>query len=183
MFLVGPAGYPPGSKGAVQAVERVKELGLSALEAQFGRSVNLTQEKGREMGAKAKEMGIALSAHAPYYINFNSNPQTTEKSHDWLMSSLRAADAMGARIVVVHAASYMGATSEQATRRVIDALQRVRRKMEEENLRSIIGLEAMGKSASWGTLSEIGAVNGRGRGRGAGARTSGHDPTPAATGR
>jgi deoxyribonuclease-4 len=158
MLRVGPAGYPAGSKGGANAVERTRALGLNALEVQFGRSVNLTEEKAREAGAKAREMDVALSAHAPYYINFNSTEQTVEKSHDWLMRALRAADAMGARIVVVHAASYMGATSEQTTRRVVEAMRRARRQMEAEDLRPIIGLEAMGKQATWGTLTEIEAV-------------------------
>ena len=92
MLFVGPAGYPPGSKGCVNAVDRTKALVLSALEVQFGRSVNLSDENAREMGAKARELGVALSAHAPYYINFNSNEQTVEKSHDWLMRAVRAAE-------------------------------------------------------------------------------------------
>lgn len=158
MLYVGPAGYPPGSKGAVQAVERVKALGLNALEVQFGRSVNLTEERARELGARARELGVALSAHAPYYINLNSTPETVAKSQDWLLRALRAADAMGGRVVVVHAASYMGCSSERTTRRVIDALLQVRGAMEEEGLRPVIGLETMGKTASWGTLPEIEAV-------------------------
>lgn len=158
MLRVGPAGYPPGSKGAVQAVERVKALGLNALEVQFGRGVNLNEERSRELGARARELDIALSAHAPYYINFNSTPEKVVKSHDWLMRALRSTDAMGGRIVVVHAASYMGRTSEQTTRKVIEALKQVRRQMEEEGLRPLIGLEAMGKISAWGTLREIAEV-------------------------
>jgi len=158
MLFVGPAGYPPGSKGGVQAVERVRALGLNALEVQFGRGVTLTEERAREMGARARELGVALSAHAPYYINFNSAPETVAKSQDWLLKALRAAHAMDARVVVVHAASYMGRSSEETTRRVIEALQEVRRLAREEGLAPVIGLEAMGKSASWGTLPEIEAV-------------------------
>ncbi|NLI74586.1 MAG: TIM barrel protein [Euryarchaeota archaeon] len=158
MILVGPAGYPPGSKGGTNAIERTKELGLTALEVQFGRGINLSAERAMEMGSKAKDLGIALSIHAPYYINFNSKPETVEKSHDWLMRSLRIADIMDARIVVVHAASYMGSTSEQVTNRVIEAMRRVREQMELEDLHSIIGLETMGKLASWGTLQEIALV-------------------------
>ena len=158
MMSVGPAGYPPGSKGGANAVERTRALGLGALEVQFGRGVNLTDEKAAEMGARARELDVALSVHAPYYINFNSKDETVEKSHDWLMRSLRAADAMGARIVVVHAASYMGSTPERTTERVIEAMRRARSQMGSEGLRPVIGLETMGKSASWGTLSEIAAV-------------------------
>jgi deoxyribonuclease-4 len=101
---------------------------------------------------------VALSCHAPYYINFNSEAANKTKSEDWLMSSLRSADAMGARIVVVHAASYMGRTPEAATAAVVESLKRVRRAARDEGLTPIIGLETMGKLGSWGTFPEIGAV-------------------------
>jgi deoxyribonuclease-4 len=158
MLYVGPAGYPPGSKGAVQAVERVKELGLNALEVQFGRSVNLSVEKAAQMGHRAKELGVAISAHAPYYINFNSTEENRAKSEEWLLSSLRAMDACGGRIVVVHAASYMGRTPEEATHAVVAGLKKVRKVADKEGLKPIIGLETMGKTGSWGTLEEIAAV-------------------------
>ena len=126
MIYFGPAGYPPGSKGAIKAVENVKALGLDALEVQFGRGVNLSVEKSQELAPRARELGISLSAHAPYYINFNSDKQGKAKSEDWLIRSLRSADAFGGRIVVVHAASYMGRTPEAATAAVVDSIKRVR---------------------------------------------------------
>lgn len=158
MIHVGPAGYPPGSKGAIKAVENVKALGLGALELQFGRSVNLSVEKAKELGPRAQELGILLSAHAPYYINFNSDKEGKAKSEDWLLRSLRSTDACGGRIVVVHAASYMGRGSEKATRAVVESLKRVRRTVVDEGLSPIIGLETMGKVGSWGTYEEIAKV-------------------------
>jgi deoxyribonuclease-4 len=158
MFYIGPAGYPPGSKGALQAVENVRKLGLNALELQFGRSVNLSVERSRELAPRARELGVALSCHAPYYINFNSEEANKAKSEEWLLSSLRSADAMGARIVVVHAASYMGRPPSAATRAVVDSLKRVRRTAVDEGLTPIIGLETMGKLGSWGTYEEIADV-------------------------
>lgn len=158
MLYVGPAGYPPGSKGAVQAVEKVKALGLNALEIQFGRGVNLSDEKSLELGRRAKELGVAMSAHAPYYINFNSDQAGRAKSEDWLLRSLRAATLFSGRIVVVHAASYMGCSPEKATAAVAESLRSVRKVMDQESLTPIIGLETMGKVGSWGTLKEIAEV-------------------------
>lgn len=158
MLYVGPAGYPPGSKGGVQAVERTKALGLNAIEVQFGRQVNISEDKAREIGAKAVEIGVLLSAHAPYYINFNSSSEIIEKSKDWLLRSLRVVDAMGGRIVVVHAASYMGKEPNETTEAVIEGLQTIKEAMEKESLTPVIGLETMGKVGSWGTLQEINAV-------------------------
>jgi deoxyribonuclease-4 len=158
MHLVGTAGYPPGSTGCRQAVENVRKLGLDALEVQFGRSVNLSVEKARQAAPRARELGIALSAHAPYYINFNSDEANRAKSEAWLLSSLRSTDALGGRIVVVHAAAYMGRPPEAATAAVVKGLKRVRRVVEDEGLAPVIGLETMGKVGSWGTLKEIKTV-------------------------
>jgi deoxyribonuclease-4 len=158
MLFVGPAGYPPRSKGGVQAVEKVKALGLNAMEVQFGRGVYLTAEKAREMEPRARELRVALSAHAPYFINFNSAGENVAKSEDWLIKSLRATDAFGGRIVVVHAAAYQGKDSKTTTAAVVRGIQAVRKVAEDEGLTPFIGLETMGKTGSWGTLEEIAAV-------------------------
>ncbi len=158
MIYVGPAGYPPGSKGAVKAVENVRALGLDAMEVQFGRGINLSVEKAQELAPRARELGISLSAHAPYYINFNSDREGKAKSEDWLLRSLRSADAFGGRIVVVHAASYKGGRPEAATAAVVESLRRVRKVAVDEGLSPIIGLETMGKVGTWGTYEEIAQV-------------------------
>jgi deoxyribonuclease-4 len=159
MLYVGPAGYPPGSKGPIQAVEKVKAFGLNALEVQFGRQVNLTEEKAKAMGERARELGIVLSAHAPYYINFNTDDEAkAAKSREWVLKSVRVAHAFRGRIVVIHAASYMGRSPEAATRAVIRNLLLCRDAVIAEDLRPLLGLETMGKVGSWGTLEEIGQV-------------------------
>jgi len=158
MWRIGPAGYPPGSKGGANAVEKARALGLDALEVQFGRGITLSDERSAEIGAKAKELDVALSAHAPYYINFNCQGETKAKSEDWLLRSLRAATIFSGNIVVVHAASYAGGPPEKATAAVVESLLRVRDVMVEERLTPLIGLETMGKTGTWGTLREIGEV-------------------------
>ena len=86
MLFVGPAGYPEGSKDPLDALERVKALGLNALEVQFVRQARMGEEKARNIGKRARKLGILLSAHAPYYINFNSrNRDTVDKSVKWVL--------------------------------------------------------------------------------------------------
>ncbi len=160
MIWVGPAGYPEGSKGPVDAVERVASLGLSALEVQFVRQAKMAEEKATALGERAKELGVLLSAHAPYYINFNSSNETTvTKSDEWVLKSVRLASLMGARIVVVHAAAYAGKKPAKATQEVLKGVKRCRKVMESESIGDVlIGLETMGKKGSWGTLDEISDV-------------------------
>jgi len=157
MLYIGPAGYPPGSKGPIQALERIGSLGLNALEAQFGRQAKMPEDKARAMGEKARELGIKLSAHAPYYINFNSKDRATvEKSIEWTLKTVRIAHHMGAWIVVMHAASYVGASPRETTEAVAANLRKCRAAMVEEGIDDVtLGLETMGKVSSWGTLEEI----------------------------
>jgi len=136
----------------------VREAGLDAMELQFVRNVQFNPEKAEEARLEARRSDVLLSVHAPYYINLNSSSdETRRKSEDWLLRSLRAAEAFNAWIVVVHAAVY-GEERDKAEPNIIGSLRKVRREAKEESLHAVIGLETMGKRAAWGTLNEIHAI-------------------------
>lgn len=160
MLYIGPAGYPSESNNPVHALEILGELGLNALEVQFVRQARMGEEKARRIRGKAQELDISLSAHAPYYINFNStNEETVEKSTGWVMKTVDIASWMGAWVVVIHAASYMDKPRDEATRSVIEGLKECRTLMEERGIEEVLlGLETMGKQGVWGRLEEIGEV-------------------------
>jgi len=161
MIRVGPAGYPEGSKGPVDAVERCAKLGFNALEVQFVRQARMAEDKAIALGKRANELDVLLSAHAPYYINFNSlNPETVRKSREWVLKTVRLAHLMKAYVVVIHAASYSGGEPSKATRAALTGLRECRRTMEQEGTEEVLlGLETMGKRGSWGTLAEIADVS------------------------
>jgi deoxyribonuclease-4 len=155
MILTGLAGYPEGSRSPADAVRKVRAAGLSALEVQFVRNVLYNPSRAEEARLEAKESGVLLSVHAPYYINLNSSsPETREKSEEWILRALRGAEAFGAWMVVVHAATY-GDDAESCTKKVLGSLRKVREKADSESLKAVIGLETMGKKAAWGTVPEI----------------------------
>ena len=155
----GPAGYPPGTKTPKDGLDTVRSLGLDALEIEFVRGARISEEKARQVGMMAEERDIRLSAHAPYFISFNSdNQETRDKSVQWVMDTVRAAHTMGAYLIVIHAASY-GKAPEKATDSVIEGLLRCREIMDDEGIDDVIlGIETMGKKGQWGTLKEIGRV-------------------------
>jgi len=137
----------------------VREAGLNALELQFVRNVQFNAERAEEARLEASRSDVLLSVHAPYYINFSSpSEETRGKSEEWVLKAMRGAEAFGAWMVVVHAATYGKKGSERTTEDVISSLRKVKVVAEDEGLRAIIGLETMGKKAVWGTLEEIGKV-------------------------
>ncbi len=157
MIYIGPAGYPGESRDPVNALEIIAGLGLNALEVQFVRQARMGEEKARRIGENAQELGILLSAHAPYYINFNSTNQgTVEKSAAWVMKTVQIASWLGAWVVVIHAASYMGKPREEATASVIVGLKECKTRMDDRGIDGVLlGLETMGKQGVWGRLEEI----------------------------
>ncbi len=159
MLRFGPAGYPQGSKDPKDGLDRTKALGLDALEVEFVRGARISEEKARNVGQMARDRGIRLSCHAPYFISFNSETQETrDKSIGWVMDTVRAAHNLGAYLIVIHAASY-GKHPETATQSVIEGLSKCKDIMDDEGIRDVIlGIETMGKKGQWGTLKEIGEV-------------------------
>ena len=155
----GPAGYPSEGKTPKGALEYTRSLGLDALEVEFVRGARISPEKAEEVGAKAKELDIRLSCHAPYFISFNSDSEETRaKSVDWVTSTARAAHHLGAYLIVIHAASY-GKHPETALLSVVDGLSRSKDVLDDEGIKDVIlGVETMGKLGQFGTLDEIEAV-------------------------
>src|SRR3989338_7520290 len=73
-LLFGTAGIPLSApkRDSVLGVAHVKKLGLSAMELEFVRGVNMSASLARQVNGAARAAGVALSVHAPYYINLNA---------------------------------------------------------------------------------------------------------------
>jgi len=103
----GPAGLGP-VKDAVSKLEELHKKGLRACEIAFTYGVYIKEEKdAREIGEKAKELGISLSIHAPYWINLNSEEkEKVEKSKERIINCLKVGTWLGAKRVVFHPGYY-----------------------------------------------------------------------------
>ncbi len=108
MAFFGPSGnsnkfYDEGYKSSLQMPKWLKEMGLDAYEYQCSKGVKITEPTARKLGEEAKVNNIALSIHAPYYINLATDDEEKRvKSVKYITDSLIAADFMGATKVVVH---------------------------------------------------------------------------------
>ena len=75
--IFGPAGTDDnfktlGYKNSLDIPDYVTKMGLDCFEYQCGRGVNIGEDKAKLLGTMAKEKGISLSLHAPYYISMSS---------------------------------------------------------------------------------------------------------------
>ena len=113
----GPAGNAESFpyKSSVDAPRWLSGLGLDAYEYQCGKGVNVGEETARKLGAAAAEHGVALSLHAPYFINLaNPDPESLKKTTGYVIAACRAADWMGAARVVIHSGALMKRTRREA---------------------------------------------------------------------
>lgn len=154
----GTAGIPETTPqtSTLAAVKRVRELGLDCLEIEFVRGVRIGEDSAAKVRERAAALDIALSAHAPYYVNLNSTePGKRLQSQDYLLRSARMAHACGARTVVFHA-GYYGMTSPEKTMAAIRAeLDQVLSSLRAERNPVRMRIETMGKGSQFGSLDEV----------------------------
>lgn len=155
----GPAGnadafpYP----SSADAPRWLAELGLDCYEYQCGKGIHIGEDSARKIGAAAREAGISLSLHAPYFINLaNPDPESRKKTIGYILSACRAADWMGAGRVVVHTGALMKRTRREALDIARASLKEVLAVWEGEGFSHIaLCPETMGKINQLGDLAEV----------------------------
>jgi deoxyribonuclease-4 len=157
-LLFGTGGTPHSAKArsTVAGIERIAELGLGCMEIEFVQGVKMGEPTARQVAEVATEGGIELSAHAPYFINFNARePEKIKASQGRLLQAGRIASLCGARSVVVHAAFYLGDPPDQAYINIRNNMAEVTHQLKRENNSVKIRPEVMGKGTEFGTIDEV----------------------------
>lgn len=157
----GPAGnsdsFSKAHRSSVEAPEWIAGLGLDCYEYQCGKGVHVGEETARRVGERARQAGISLSLHAPYFINLaNPDRSALEKTIGYISAACLVASQMGAGQVVIHS----GALMKRSRREALDIARR--------SLRDVIAAcddqgfghialcpETMGKINQLGDLDEV----------------------------
>lgn len=153
----GPAGIPVqcDATTTLDGVRCCRELGLDAMEMEFVRGVRLSREKAEEVGRAAKELDIALSSHAPYYVNFcTRDEQKMANSRRHLFQAAQATHHANGRITVFHPGYYQKSTPEEAFSIAKRELAGLVEKLRQHSIKAILGAETVGKKSAFGSLHE-----------------------------
>lgn len=157
-LLFGTAGTPHSAQSGstVSGIECTGELGLGCMEIEFVRGVRMGRESAVLVAEVAARRGVRLSAHAPYFINFNARePEKIRASQERLLQTARIASLCGAGSVVFHTAYYLGDPPEKAYATVKKYLAETLGQLKEENNRVWLRPEVMGRVSQFGTLEEV----------------------------
>jgi deoxyribonuclease-4 len=156
LFGTGGAPHSAKSSSSIAGIERIAELQLGCMELEFVQGVKMSRESVMLVGEKAAKAGIKLSAHAPYFINFNARePEKIRASQGRLLQTARIASLCQAESVVFHAAFYLGDPPEKAYTTVKIYLEEVISQLRQEDNQVWIRPEIMGKLSEFGTIEEI----------------------------
>lgn len=167
--LFGPAGnsksfYDEGYKSTLEAPlwlsrqgKSLFEGGLDLFEYSFGQGFRMTTEKAEEIGKAFAEMGIELSIHAPYFINFaNPEQEMYEKSLGYIKTGIKFMKAFGAKRMVFHPGSCGKALRSDAVALMVKRFEEFMPEIEKElDDGMFICPETMGKTLQIGTYKEI----------------------------
>lgn len=149
-----PLSTPKRPGGSPGAIAHSRSLGLDTLELAWVRSVSVTEEGCQKISAAATEHHVALSIHAPYFINLNANDEEWPKSRKRLIDAAHYGHLAGATDIIFHPGSYF----QQPPADVLKiALPRLRNCIDELRANGnpvTLRPETMGKSAMLGSLED-----------------------------
>ena len=155
----GPAGNAENFpyKSSVDAPRWMAELGLDCYEYQCGKGIHVGEDTARKVGASAAEHGIALSVHAPYFINLaNPDPDSLAKTTGYITGACLVASQMGANRVIIHSGALMKRSRREALDIAMRSLKHVISACDDMGYGHIaLCPETMGKINQLGDLDEV----------------------------
>jgi len=152
----GPAGLGP-VKEAIKNLEEYNKKGISACEIAFTYGIYIHNDSDAiKIGEKAKELGIVLSIHAPYWINLNSKEkQKIEESKKRILNCCEIGEKLGAKRVVFHAGFFSGMDREESYQNIKKAIIEIIDEIKKNKWKIKIAPETMGKINVFGSIEEI----------------------------
>jgi deoxyribonuclease IV len=157
-LLFGTSGIPLSTwpQTTPDGIRRIAALGLDCLELAFVHGVYLKEPEARAVAGVARNNGVVLSAHAPYYINLNArDDKKARMGQGTLHHAARIANLAGARSIVFHPGFYMGKPPADTLETMKEAIGTVLGKLEDEMNPIALRPEVSGKTAQFGTVDEV----------------------------
>lgn len=149
-----PIGTPKKPGGSPGAIAFSASIGLDALELGWVQSVRVTEATCGAIKAAGEQNQVALSVHAPYFINLNASDEEWVKSRKRLMDAAHYGFLAGATDIIFHPGSYFGADPKDVLKVAIPRLRGCVEELQKNGDAVTLRPETMGKSAMLGSLED-----------------------------
>jgi deoxyribonuclease-4 len=158
-FLFGtvgsPAATPARPGGTVGGIQYAASIGLEALELAWVNGVRVGEATCAAIKQAGKENGIALSVHAPYYINLNSDNEKWPRLRTYLMDAAHFGHLAGATDIIFHPGTYFGRPVEDVLKVTIPRLRGCVDELQTAGNPVTLRPEISGKAAMLGSLADV----------------------------
>jgi deoxyribonuclease-4 len=157
-FRFGTVGSPiktpkkPG--GSVGSIQFSQSIGLNALELGWVQAVRVSVETCAAIAQAAAENDVAVSVHAPYFINLNAGDEEWPKSRQRLMDAAHYGNLAGATDIIFHPGSYFENPPAEVLKIAIPRLGGCVDELRSAGNPVTLRPETMGKSAMLGSLED-----------------------------
>ncbi len=149
-----PINTPKKPGGSVGSIQYINSIGLDALELGWVQAVRVSVETCKAINQAAGISGVAVSVHAPYFINLNANDEEWPKSRQRLMDAAIYGNLAGATDIVFHPGSYFERPAIEVLQLAIPRLQGCVDELRAAGNLVRLRPETMGKSAMLGSLED-----------------------------
>lgn len=149
-----PTGTPKKPGGSVGAIEFSKSIGLDTLELGWVQSVRVTEATCAAIKQCGTDQTVALSVHAPYFINLNAMDEEWPKSRKRLMDAAHYGNLAGATDIIFHPGSYFGNDPTEVLKVAIPRLKGCVDELRKKGNPVTLRPETMGKSAMLGSFED-----------------------------
>ena len=149
-----PIATPKKPGGSVGSIQFSRSIGLDALELGWVQAVRVSAETCAAIKQTAGQEDVAISVHAPYYINLNAGDEEWPRSRQRLMDAAFYGNLAGATDIIFHPGSYFENPADQVLQVAIPRLQDCRNELQAAANPVTLRPETMGKSAMLGSLED-----------------------------
>lgn len=149
-----PIATPPRPGGTVGGVQYSASIGLDALELAWVNGVRIGEAACAAIRQAAQTTGVALSVHAPYYINLNGTEEKWPQLRKYLMDAAHFGALAGATDIIFHPGSYFGRPAEEVLAVTIPRLQGCVDELRRAGNPVTLRPETSGKAAMLGSLQD-----------------------------
>ncbi len=157
-LLFGTAGIPLSTpnRDTLNGITHIKTLNLDAMELEFVRSINVSEDKAPIIKEHAKQHNVTLTCHGQYFVNLNArDPLTLQQSIKRILDASQRANEAGAWSICYHMAYYMKDPPAQVYDKVKHNVKQIIKQLQDNNNPIWLRPETGGKIAQFADIDDL----------------------------
>jgi deoxyribonuclease-4 len=139
----------------VGGIQYAASIGLDALELAWVQGVRVSEATCAAIQQAGEESGVALSVHAPYYINLNGDDEKWPRLRKYLMDAAYFGNLAGATDIIFHPGTYFGRPAAEVLKVILPRLRGCVDELRAAGNPVTLRPEISGKAAMLGSLADV----------------------------